>query len=134
MLKTSFDFHAYPDANYNMFYSYKKVNDPVCTSSKAEFEHTVADCPVGWYSKLQTKMTESMMEADFIATATCCEYLPIMDIVNKLGKAVRLSNGNKSHMYVTIHEENFGTLVSAETLLPTYTTLSTHYAIILTWF
>ena len=56
-----------------------------------------------------------------------------MDMVSSIGPAVGLEVGDTS-MNVSIHEDNAGALILAETLPPQYTPRSKHYAIKTVWF
>ena len=74
------------------------------------------------------------MEANNVALAQSYrELFPIMDMVSLLGPAVGLEVGDTS-MKVSIHEDNAGALILAETLPPQNTPQSKHYAIKTVWF
>ena len=61
------------------------------------------------------------------------ELFPVMDIVSSLRPAVGIpAEGTK--MKVTIHEDNAGALILADTLPPQFTPRSKHYAIKTVWF
>jgi hypothetical protein len=80
--------NAHPDANFAGLYGYKDNNNPVCVvRSCTRFVITVANCPVLWSSKLQTKtaMSMTMMEAEVIALGKCYEELfPIIGQVAEI--------------------------------------------------
>ena len=102
--------------------------------SRTGYVINVADCPVHWQSKLQTETALSTMEAEIVALAhSCQELFPIMDMVSSIGPVVGLEVGDTS-MNVSIHEDNAGALILAETLPPQYTPRSKHYAIKTVWF
>ncbi len=125
---------AYPDADFAGMYGYEKTTDPSCVKSRSGYAVLVADCPVVWQSKLQTETACSTMEAEVIAIAHCArELFPVMDMVNLLSQKVKLPIGNAS-MNVSIHEDNAGALILAETLPPKFTPRSKHYAIKTIWF
>ena len=74
------------------------------------------------------------MEAVIAALAhTCCELFHIMDGVSIMGKAIGLPVGNTT-IQVSIHEDNAGALVLAETLPPQFTSRSKHYHTKTIWF
>ena len=56
-----------------------------------------------------------------------------MDLVSRLGPAVGL-DGGETNMNVSIHEDNAGALILAQTLPPQYTPRSKHYHIKTVWF
>ena len=76
-----------------------------------------------WQSKLQTQTALSTMEAEVIALGACMkELILIMDMVQSLAVAVGISAGDVN-MRVSVHEDNSGALVLAETLPPQFTIL-----------
>jgi len=126
---------AYPDADFAGIYGHEEHTDPVCAESQAGFIIIfVADCPVFWQSKLQTETALSMMEAKIIALSACRrELFPIKDMVSSVTKSFELPIG-RTTMNVSIHEDNSGALVLAETLPPQFTPQSKYYAIKTIWF
>ena len=115
-------------------YGHENSTDPSCVKSRTGFVITVANCPVLWQSKLQTETALSTMEAEVVALAhSCRELFPIMDMVSMLGEKVGLPVSDAT-MNVSIHEDNAGALVLAETLPPQFTPRSKHYAIKTIWF
>lgn len=126
---------CYPDADFAGLYGYEKDNDPVCVKSRTGYVINVADCPVLWQSKLQTETALSTMEAEIVALAhSCRELFPVMDLVLELGDAIGVPCRDYTWMHVSIHEDNAGALVLAETLPPQFTPRSKHYAIKTIWF
>ena len=74
------------------------------------------------------------MEAEIVALAHFCrELFPIIDMVKFLGPAVGLPVENKT-MHVSIHEDNAGALVLADTLPSQYAPRSKHYHTKTIWF
>ena len=125
----------YPDADFAGMYGHEVITDPSCVKSRTGFIITVANCPVLWMSKLQTETALSTMEAEIIALAQSCrELFPIIDLVISLGKAVGLPTEDLTTMHVSIHEDNAGALVLAETIPPQFTPRSKYYAIKTVWF
>ena len=67
------------------------------------------------------------MEAKIVALAhSCRELFPIMDMVESMSKVFGLPNP-KSSIQVSIHEDNAGALVLAETLPPQFMRWSKHW-------
>lgn len=125
---------SYPDADFAGMYGFEKNDDPASVKSRTGYVITVASCPVLWQSKLQTETALSTMEAEVVALAhSCRELFPVMDMVDALGPAVGIPVGSTT-MRVSIHEDNAGALVLAETLPPQFTPRSKHYAIKTVWF
>jgi len=125
---------CYPDADFAGMYGHEKHNDPACVKSRTGFVITFADCPVLWMSKLQTVTALSTMEAEINALAhSCRELFPVIDMTKALGKAVGLPVGDTT-ISVSIHEDNAGALILAQTLPPQFTHRSKHYATKTIWF
>ena len=73
------------------------------------------------------------MEADIVSLVhSCREMIPIIDMVSYLGPALGIPSGNTT-MKVSVHEDNAGALILAQTLSPQYTPRSKHYAIKTIW-
>jgi hypothetical protein len=125
---------CYPDADFAGMYGHEDPTDPASVKSRTGYVITVANCPVLWQSKLQTETALSTMEAEIVALVhSCRELFPIMDMVTVLGPAVGLLVGDTT-MNVSIHEDNAGALILAQTLPPQFTPRSKHYAIKTVWF
>jgi hypothetical protein len=125
---------AYPDADFAEMYGHKKPTDPACAKSRSGFVIVFAGVPVLWKSKLQTQTALSTMEAKVIALGACMkELIPIMDMVQLLAVAVGIPAGDVN-MRVSVHEDNSGALVLAETLPPQFTPHSKYYATKTIWF
>ena len=115
-------------------YGHEKPTDPSCVKSRTGYTITFANCPVIWQSKLQTETALSTMEAEIVALAhSCREMFPIMDMTKTLCEAVDLPIG-EAIVNVSIHEDNAGALVLAQTLPPQFTPRSKHYAAKTIWF
>ena len=125
----------YPDADFAGLYGYEDSLDPVCVRSRTGFVINVANCPVLWISKLQTETALSTMEADINTLAhSCRELFPVIDQVTELGNVVGLSTKDLTTMHVSIHEDNAGALVLAESLPPQFTPRIKWYALKTVWF
>ena len=126
---------AFPDADFAGLYGHEKTNDPACAKSRTGFVITVSDCPMVWMSKLQSETALSTMEAEIIALAHCCrELFPVIDVVEEMGIAVGLPTEDLTTMKVSMHEDNAGALILAETIPPEFTPRSKYYAIKTVWF
>jgi hypothetical protein len=125
---------AYPGADFARMYGYKKPTDPACAKNGTGFVIVFAGVPVLWQSKLQTETTLSTIEAKIIALAACMrELIPIMGRVQSLADAVGIPAGDVN-MRVSLHEDNSGALVLAETLPPQFTPRSKYYSTKTIWF
>jgi hypothetical protein len=127
------DVDVYPDADLAGMYGHEKPTDPACANSHL-FIILFAGVPILWQSRLQTKTALSTMEAEVTALAACLrELIPIIDTVKELTQSVGLQAGDMN-MNVSIHEDNSGALVLAETLPPQFTPRSKYYATKTIWF
>jgi hypothetical protein len=87
-----------------------------------------------WQSKLQTETALSTMEAEIIALAACMRALIlIIDMVQSLAVSVGRPAGDVN-MKVSVHEDDSGALVLAETLPPQFTPCGKYFAIKVIWF
>ncbi len=69
-----------------------------------------------------------------IALGACMkELIPIMNMVQSLAVAVGITTGDVN-MRVSVHEDNLGALVLAETLLPQFTLRSKYRTTKTIWF
>ena len=126
---------AYPDSDFAGMYGYELPNDPSCTKSRTGYLVNLSGCPVTWVSRLQRETALSTMEAEVNALSQCCRDLfPIMDMVSEIGQVVGLPTDDKTKMHVSVHEDNAGALILAQTLPPKFTPRSKYYAIKTVWF
>jgi len=132
--RADLDVDAYPDADFAGMYGHEKPTDPACAKSHSGFIILFAGVPILWQSRLQTETALSTMEAEVIALAACMrELIPIVDMVKELTQSVGLQAGDMN-MNVSVHEDNSGALVLAETLPPQFTPRSKYYATKTIWF
>ena len=118
----------YPDADFADMYGYENPTDPSCVKNRTGYVITFADCPVLWQSKLQTETALSTMEAEIISLSHSCRVLfLICDMTQALGNAVGLPI-RETTIKVSIHEDNAGALVLAQTLPRQFTPQSKYYA------
>ena len=125
---------CYPDADFAGLYGYENASDPSCVKSRTGFVITIAGCPVIAVSKLQQATALSTMEAEIAALAhSARELFPLMDLTEAVGSTVGLPL-DATTMQVSIHEDNAGALVLADTIPPVFTPRSKWYHIKTIWF
>ena len=62
------------------------------------------------------------MEAEIIALVHCCwELFPVINIVAEIGEVVGMEIKELVSMHISIHEDNTGAFVLAETISPQFT-------------
>jgi hypothetical protein len=126
---------AYPDADFAGLWGSEDPQDPICVRSRTGFVICVADCPVIWVSKLQTEISTSTLEAEYVALGHCCRSLfPLMRTVKGVAKVVGMSTDETTKMHVKIHEDNAGALKLAKMEYPRMTPRTKWYAVKYHWF
>jgi hypothetical protein len=126
--------NAYPDADFAGLYGHESPSDPACVKSRTGFVICVANCPIMWKSTLQTKTALSTMEAEITALVHCMkELVGVMDLAKVFCEHYDLGQ-IEANMNVTIHEDNSGALVLANTIPPEFTPRSKFYHLETIWF
>ena len=126
---------CYLDADFAGLYGHEDVQDPHCARSRTGFVITAFGCPVLWNSRLQTEITLSTMEAEYVAISTACRDLfPIVDMVKSLCHSVGLDDDFGARIHVRIHEDNVGAITLGNLEPRRMTPQSKHYAIKYHWF
>jgi len=126
--------NAYPDADFAGLYGHESPTDPACVKSRTGFVICIANCPIMWKSTLQTKTALSTMEAEITALVHCMkELVGVMDLAKVFAEYYDLGP-IESNMNVTIHEDNSGALVLANTIPPEFTPRSKFYHLETIWF
>ena len=73
-----------------------------------------AGCPILWSSKLQTEITLSATEAEYVALSQAMrEVLPLMDLMRELGHILKI-NTSKPDFFCQVFEDNRSTITVAE--------------------
>ena len=61
------------------------VNEPITAKSRTCYTILYAGCLIIWYSKLQTQITLSTTEADYIALSqSLCNAIPMMQLLREM--------------------------------------------------
>jgi hypothetical protein len=85
--------------------------DPSTAKSRSRWIIFYAGCPVSWASELQSQVTLSTMEAEFIAMSQSFhDVLPIMDLVEEMREQDFQGICIKPYVYCKIFEDNSGAL------------------------
>jgi hypothetical protein len=66
---------CYPDADFAGLYGHEDSMDPQCACSRTGYVIMAFDCPVLWYSCLQTEIALSTVEAEYVAISMACKDL-----------------------------------------------------------
>ncbi len=105
---------CYPNANFEGLWGYEHPQETHCARSQMSFVICLLGCPVLWKSSLQTEISLSTIEAEYVALSTSCEDLfPIIDLVRELGGCLGLPVMPNSNLHVRVHEENVSVFTRA---------------------
>ena len=95
----------------------------------------VCGVPIIWKSKLQTEITLSTMEAEYVALSMAMkELLPVRELIIEVCESVGLSRNDLTSIHSTVWEDNAGCAILANMELPRMTPRSKHYAVKYHWF
>eukprot|EP00804_Cyclotella_cryptica_P004228 CCRYP_014560-RA/>CCRYP_014560-RA protein AED:0.48 eAED:0.51 QI:0/-1/0/1/-1/1/1/0/127 len=102
---------CYPDANFAGLYGHEDALDPHCARSCTGYVILAFGCPVLWRSRLQTKITLSTTEAEYVILSTACkDLLPLVSLIRELSDAVGLDASFVSNIHCKVREDNVGAL------------------------
>jgi hypothetical protein len=80
-----FKVDCYVAAYFAGLYEVKDVHDPICAKSHTGYVMTIANCPLMWVSKLQTEISLSTQNSEYVALSTLYrDLLPIKNLVHEL--------------------------------------------------
>ena len=84
--KENKSFEAFADADFaGNWNSQTAMDDPSTAKSRTGFVITYASCPILWASKLQTCISLSTTEAEYVALSQCLrDTIPIMQLLQEL--------------------------------------------------
>ena len=126
---------CYVDSDFAGLWSYEDDQDPTCVRSRNGFLIMIGNCPAIWPSKLQTEITLSTMDAEYIILSTVLKYLiPFQRLVKAVWNAVGLDDNTASTIRTTVWEYNQGCAILANLEPPRMTPRSKHYALKYHWF
>jgi hypothetical protein len=84
---------VYENADFAGGWSTVDSENADCVLSRTGFVICYANCPVIWYSKLQTKIALSTAEAGYIAMShALCETIPIQNLIKEIHRIFDLPN------------------------------------------
>jgi hypothetical protein len=126
---------CYPDADFAGLWNRDDKQDPHCIQSCTGYVICLSDCPVLWVSKLQSEISFSTIEAEYVSLSTSCRDLfPIIDLTKEICSSLSLQLDDVVNMHVRIHEDNVGTLILGKLEPWRMTPRSKHYAVKYHWF
>ncbi len=85
--------------------------DPITAKSQSGWIIFYAGCPVSWTSKLQSQVTLSTTEAEYIAVSqSLCDVIPVMNLLQDMRERDFQVICTKPHVYCKVFEDNSGAL------------------------
>ena len=104
---TNYNIDCYPDNNCAGVFGHEHLQDPHCIRSRTGYIIYPAVCPVLYVSKLQTEITLSALETQYIALSLSCkDLLSSVDLDKEVGTTFGLPIGDLSNMHVRVNEDN----------------------------
>ena len=126
---------CYVDADFAGRWNKLETHDPHSVRSRTGYIILVGNCPVFWHSKMQTEISVSTMESEYVALSTSMrDLLPLQELVVTLSKALHISKEKRSTIKSTIWEDNSAALILAKLDFPLMTPRSKHIAVKYHWF
>jgi len=98
---------CYVDADFAGLYNVENHTDPMCVKLRTGFVLLLGSCPMLWSSKLQTEITLSTMEAEYIALSQAMRaLLPLRSLLQEVGTKLNLSFLTKLVIKMRVWEDN----------------------------
>jgi hypothetical protein len=124
---------CYVDADFAGLYGYEDDQDPVSVKSRTGYVITLGTCPVTWVSKLQSLISTSTLEAEYIALSTAMrDLVPLRRLLQEIGSEMNLDFAQPALTHSTIFEDNNGALGLASS--PKMTPRTKHISVRYHWF
>jgi hypothetical protein len=118
---------CYVDADFAGGYSPATSDEPVSVFSRTGYVIFYMGCPICWVSKMQSEISLSTVEAEYIALSTAMrDIIPLMDQVKEMD-LVYGDDSPKPVVKCTIFEDNNGALELARA--PRYRPRTKHIAV-----
>ena len=119
---------CYADADFAGLWNVESDQDPVCVKSRTGYVIMFASCPVTWVSKLQSEISLSTLEAEYIALSQAMrDFLPMRELLKEISSKTNLTANDIGTMHSTVFEDNNGALGLATS--PRITPRTKHIAI-----
>ena len=118
---------CYVNADFAGGYSATTCDDPVSVFSRTGYAIFYLNCPVLWVSKLQSEISLSTVEAEYIALSQSMrDLIPFLDYIKEMDKIFEQST-DVPQVHCSLFEDNNGALELAKT--PRYRPRTKHIAI-----
>jgi histone deacetylase 1/2 len=102
---------CYVDADFAGLWNVENEQDPVCVKSRTGYCLTLGNCPLLWVSKLQTEVSLSTTEAEYIALSQSMrDLIPMRGFLKEMGKRLKLDFAKETMLHSMVFEDNNGAL------------------------
>jgi len=136
IIKPSLDLSldCYADADFAGLWNAEVATDPTCVRSRTGFVISLGGTPVLWASKLQTEITLSTTESEYVALSTAMRsLLPLRQLVFEVAEALNVKRDEVTKV-CRVWEDNRGALTIANAPFNNMTPRTKHLAVKLHWF
>jgi hypothetical protein len=90
------------------------ITDAVTAKSRSGYAITYASCPIFWASKMQTEVTLSTTEAEYVSLSQSLrDVIPLMRIVDEIRQRFDAGIAAKPMVRCTVFEDNSGAMEMA---------------------
>jgi histone deacetylase 1/2 len=97
----------YADADFAGLWNAEDVNDPICLQSRKGCIITLGKSPVLWASKLQTEISLSTAEAEYIALSTGMRaLLPLRRLIQEIAESLGVTRDEVSKVSCVWEDNN----------------------------
>ena len=128
-----FSVDCYVDADFAGLWGVESPDDPISVKSRTGYVIMVAGCPVTWCSKLQSLISLSTLESEYIALSHAMrDMIPLKLLVNEVLTAFKTDLAVQYNIHSTVYEDNHGCLRLATT--QRMTPLTKHIGTSYHWF
>ena len=124
----------YVDADFAGLWNSEDANDPTSVKSRTGYVITLGGVPVLWGSKLQSEISLSTTEAEFIAASMAMrQLLPVREVMEELTEHFKIERSAESTISI-VWEDNNGALTMMNSSYPKMTPRTKHIACKYWWF
>ena len=104
---------CFVDADFAGQWNVENPEDPLCVKSRMGYVLLVGNCPVQWVSKLQSEISVSMMEAEYISLSMAMQDLILLRTLVDEMKDLIGASMLPCRTYSKVFEDNNGALILA---------------------
>ena len=100
---------VYVDASFAGDWNNSWSEEPSSVMSRTGYIIKYPNCPIVWSSKLQTEITLSSTEAEYVALSQAMsEVTPLIKLLNEIKGSIRISEDSRPELRCTAFEDNNG--------------------------